>query len=74
MAVQTPQPNQPQQQLRELREKSSDHGPDMKRTDLSLGKRKGQRLVQGMGKGLRFLPREVISAKFSSITSRYRYL
>ena len=46
----------------------------MRRTSLSLGKRKVQRLAQVMRKGLRFLPREVISAKFSSITSRYRHL
>ena len=77
MAVQIPQPNQPQNQPRVLgkkKKKSSDHGPDMRRTSLSLGKRKAQRLPQVMRKGLRFLPREVISAKFSSITSRYRHL
>ena len=41
---------------------------------MSLGKRKAQILPQVMRKGLKFLPREVISAKFSSITSRYRHL
>lgn len=76
MAVQIPQPNQPQNQPRvlEKKKKSSDHGPDMRRTSLSLGKRKAQILPQVMRKGLKFLPREVISAKFSSITSRYRHL
>ena len=77
MAMQIPQPNQPQNQPRVLgkkKKKSSDHGPDMRRTSLSLGKRKAQILPQVMRKGLKFLPREVISAKFSSITSRYASL
>ena len=73
MALQIPQPNQPQHQPRVLGEKSSDRGPDTRRTNLSLGKRKVQRLAQVTRKGLRFLPWEVISAKFSSITSRYRH-
>ena len=73
IAVQIPQPNQPQHQPRVLGKKSSDRGPDTRRTNLSLGKRKVQRLAQVTRNGLRFLPWEVISAKFSSITSRYRH-
>lgn len=41
---------------------------------LLLGTWGGQRLAQGTGVGLRVLPKEVIWAKVSSITSWYRHL